>query len=156
DRFRIAAFAAFDDPAALVKFGSKLTFYKRGLPYYTNRKVVEPLFNQKKAVEIERKLKLRQHALALPPGQWRDLAAHEPLVNELPQAFRVGRIHVPDSDPVRQAQSRQLTAFLACFDQFFANFLAQLSHLGDLFTWRDVGFQSYFTQPLTGVEGLEL
>jgi hypothetical protein len=145
DRFRIAVFAPWD---------SKLIFYKRGLPYLTNRKAVEPLFAKKKAADVEDKLKVKQRELTAPAGTWRDVGAYEPVVNELPLTYRVGRIHVPASDPVRQAQSRQLTAYLMFFDQILANYLAQLSHVGDLFTWRDVDFRTYFTQQIAGVEGV--
>ncbi|MBI3047181.1 MAG: hypothetical protein HYY76_02615 [Acidobacteria bacterium] len=145
DRFRIAVFAPW---------GSKLTFYKRGLPYLTSRKAVEPLFAKKKAADLEEKLKVRRREVGVPAGEWRNASAYEPLINELPATYRVGRINVRPTDPVRQAQSRQLTAYLMFFEQLLANYLAQLSHLGDLFTWRDVDFRSYFTQQIANIAGL--
>ncbi len=154
DRFRVAVFQAFDDPADPKRFSSKLTFYKRGLPYLTNRKAVEPLFKQKKRADVEDKLRVRQRELTPPAGEWRNAGAYEPIQNELPATYRVGRIHVPDSDPIRQAQSRQLTAYLMFFEQLLANYLAQLSHAGDLLTWRDVDFRTYFTQEIAGIAGL--
>lgn len=146
DRFRIAVLAPWD---------SKLTFYKHGLPYYTNRKAVEPLFDQKKAADAEAKLKVRRRELTVPAGEWRDVGDYEPIQNELPVTYRVGRIRVSPRDPVRQALSRQLRAYLMFFEQILANALAQLEHVGDLFTWREVGFTTYFTQLVTGFEGFE-
>jgi hypothetical protein len=151
DRSRIAVFRAFPPAADPEPFGSKLTFYKRGLPYYTNRRTVEPLFNQKKAADIEAKLKVRQKTLAVPAGEWRNPGEYEPMQNELPGTYCVGRIRVPPSDPLRQAQSRQLKAYLMFFEQMLANYLAQLAHVGDLFTWRDVGARTYFTQQVAGI-----
>jgi hypothetical protein len=155
DRFRIAVFRAFPVEGDPLHFGSKLTFYKRGLPYYTNRKRVEPLFNQKKAADIEAKLKVRQKELSVPEGEWRNVGEYEPMQNELPGTYCVGRIRVPASDPVRQAQSRQLKAYLLFFDQLLANYLAQLSHVGDLFSWRSSAATTYFTQPVPGIVDFE-
>jgi len=144
ERFRIAVFS----PG-----GSKLTFYKRGLPYLANRKAVEALFDQKKSADIEAKLKVRPARLTVPAGEWRNAGAFEPLQNELPGTYCVGRIHVPARDPVRQAQSRQLRAYLMFFEQMVANALAQLAHVGELFTWRDVELRTYFTQQVEGIDG---
>jgi hypothetical protein len=155
DRFRIAVFRAFPLASDSLNFGSKLIFYKRGLPYYTNRKRVEPLFNQKKAADIEAKLKVRQRELSVPAGEWRNPGDYEPMQNELPGTYCVGRVRVPATDPVRQAQSRQLKAYLLLFDQLLANYLAQLSHVGDLFSWRGATVSTYFTQPVTGILDFE-
>jgi hypothetical protein len=142
DRFRIAAFAPWR---------SKLIFYKRGLPYYGNVAAVKALFKEKKAADIEVKLKSEQRALALTAGEPRAVGDYLPVQYELPINYCVGRIRVPGTEPVRQAQSRQLKAYLMFFEQLCANHLAQLANVGELFTWRDVDFTTYFTAQVAGV-----
>lgn len=142
DRFRIAVFSPWR---------SKLIFYKHGLPYYANRDAVKALFKEKKAADIEAKLKVRRRELAVPSGEWRGVGEYEPIQNELPVTYCVGTIRVPGTQPLRQAQSRQLKAYLMFFEQLLANFLAQLSHVGDLFTWRDVDLTTYFTEQIAGI-----
>jgi len=143
DRFRIAAFSPDR---------SKLIFYKRGLPYYANRKLVETLLKEKKATDVEAKLKGHVRELPVPVGEARELAEYYPVQNELPMTYCVGRIRVPQSEtPLRKAQSRQLRAYLMFYEQILVNFLAQLAHTSDLFTWRGTERATYFTEEVQGI-----
>jgi hypothetical protein len=143
DRFRIAVFS----PER-----SKLIFYKHDLPYYANRKVVEALLKQKKAADIEAKLKGHKRELPVPVGQARAVAEYTPAQNDLPIAYCVGRVRVPESETAaRKAHARQLRAYLMFFEQNLANFLAQLASLPALFTWRNGADSTYFTQEVAGL-----
>jgi len=143
DRFRIAVFG----PAR-----SKLIFYKHDLPYYANRKRVETLLKEKKAADIEAKLKGHKREIPVPVGEARGLADYYPVQNELPITYYVGRVRVPESESAaRKAHSRQLRAYLMFYEQNLANFLAQLAHVPELFTWRDTAGSTYFTQEVAGL-----
>ncbi len=149
DRFRIAVLspARPDLPAR-----SKLIFYKHELPYYANRKRVETLLKEKKAADIEAKLKGHKREIPVPVGEARSLADYYPVQNELPLTYCVGRVRVPESETAaRKAHSRQLRAYLMFYEQNLANFLAQLAHVPELFTWRDTASSSYFTQEVAGL-----
>jgi hypothetical protein len=135
---------------------SKLVFYRGTLPYYANRERAAGRLKEKKAADIESKLKGHARDLDPPAGEFQNLADYHPAQNELPMAYCVGQIRVPESAPaLRQAQSRQLKAYLMFFEQLLANHLAQLAHLGDLFSWEAAASASYFTRPVAGIAGLE-
>lgn len=143
DRFRIAVFSPVR---------SKLIFYKHDLPYYANRKRVETLLKEKKAADIEAKLKGHKRELPVPMGEARGLADYYPVQNELPITYCVGRVRVPESETAaRKAHSRQLRAYLMFYEQNLANFLAQLANVPKLFTWRHTANSSYFTQEVAGL-----
>ena len=143
DRFRVAIFS----PAR-----SKLIFYKHGLPYYANRKRVDVLLKQRKAADLDAKLKGHRRKLPVPVGTERSLSEFHPVQDELPINYYVGRVRVPQSETAaRKAQSRQLRAYLMFFEQNLANFLAQLANLPALFTWKDTENSTYFTQEVAGL-----
>ena len=50
---------------------------------------------------------------------------------------------------MRKAQSRQLKAYLLFFEQLLANYLSQLAHVRDLFSWEEGHTTTYFTQPVS-------
>ncbi|HMB92796.1 MAG TPA: hypothetical protein VKP65_18245, partial [Rhodothermales bacterium] len=126
---------------------SKLIFYKNDLPYYANLKEVLDLLDEKKSREVQSKLKGHEQDLPVPVGTYKNLSDYYPLQNELPETYRVGRQRVPASFPaLRQAQARQLKAYLLFFEQLFANYLAQLANVEALFSWETDAVQSYFTQ----------
>jgi hypothetical protein len=143
DRFRAPAFA----PEL-----SKVVFYKHGLPYYPNRRRVADLVRQGRATELQSKLGGHAMDLPVPVGVHRALADYQPVQNELPVTYAVGRQRVPRSEPaLRHAQSRQLKAYLMFFEQLLANHLAQLSHVNDLFSWTNESNQTYFTRAVAGI-----
>ena len=143
DRFRIAVFS----PAR-----SKLVFYKHDLPYYADRRRVEILLRERKAADLASRLKGHMRTLPVPIGTAREPAEYYPAQNELPATYCVGRVRVAQSETAaRKAQSRQLRGYLMFFEQSLANFLAQLAHLAELFTWRDTAASTYFTQEVAGL-----
>jgi hypothetical protein len=75
------------------------------------------------------------HDLPIPPGEYRFLADYETLQAELPLTYGIGEIGLPASaSPERQAQAKQLQAYLMVFDQLLANSFAQLDQMKNLFS----------------------
>jgi hypothetical protein len=135
---------------------SKVIFYKNGLPYYADRAEVEALLAARRAERTSSKLADGSTDLPVPAGVFRDPEVYDPLQNELPRAYGVGQVRIPASQPaLRKAQAKQLKAYLLLFEQLLANHLSQLAHVRQLFSWRDEAETTYFTQPVTGVAGLE-
>ncbi|HEX7838547.1 MAG TPA: hypothetical protein VF469_13825, partial [Kofleriaceae bacterium] len=63
----------------------------------------------------------------------RDLMRYRSIQYQLPAAYGVGSLGLPSSaPPERQAQARQLAAYVLIFDQLFASELAQLAHAREL------------------------
>ena len=86
----------------------------------------------------------------------RSLQRHRSLRYQLPAAYGVGPLGLPASaSPERQAQARQLSAYLMIFDQLFANALAQLAHARDLLSPVNDGRRTYFADPVED-DGLDV
>jgi len=134
---------------------SKVIFYKNNLPYYPNRHRVEQLLKERKAAEIQTKLKGHQNNLPIPFGEDKQLDTYYPIQNELPANYRVGRLRVAESESsLRKAQSRQLKAYLLFFEQILANYLSQLAHVRKLFSWESGKAETYFTQAVIDVSDI--
>lgn len=87
--------------------------------------------------------------LPIPTGDYRQLADYESLQSEFPLIYGIGDLGLPPSaSPQRQAQAKQLQAYLMVFDQLLANYFAQLDHLRSLFTPDNAELASYFTQSI--------
>jgi hypothetical protein len=135
---------------------SKVVFYKNDLPYYANRTRQRVLLNKQRARIGRTPLRREEGDLPVPVGQFRAPGVYYPTQNDLPPAYHVGQIRVPDAAPaLRKAQSRQLKAYLLFFEQLLADYLAQLAHVRELFSWQPGNRRSYFRQVLSGIADLE-
>jgi hypothetical protein len=78
----------------------------------------------------------RAHAdqdLPLPAGRNRHVDTYHAIQHQFPAAYGIGEMGLPASaTPQRQAQARQLKAYLMFFDQLLANAFAQLAHVKEL------------------------
>ncbi len=125
---------------------SKIVFFQNGIPDYANRVYSKTLLKEKKAGDLRNKLQGHQNDLPVPVGEFRDLGAYHLVQHEIPMTYRVGNIAVEASKTdLRKAQSKQLKAFMLFFEQFLVNYLAQLDHVKELFSWDDVQHSSYFS-----------
>jgi hypothetical protein len=88
----------------------------------------------------------------LPKGKRRNLRAYVSIQEEFPAVYGVNRYGLPQSaTPERQAQARQLKAYLFPFEQLMANYLENLQQLPALFApGAGPPGPSYFTQYLDG------
>ena len=94
--------------------------------------------------------------LPIPAGDYRELADYESLQSEFPLVYGIGDLGLPPSaSPQRQAQAKQLQAYLLVFDQLLANYFAQLDHVRSLFTPDNADLASYFTQSIAHFPGAE-
>ena len=93
--------------------------------------------------------------LPIPKGQYQDITAYYPIRKQLPELYGVGDRGIsPQAPALRQAQVRQLKAYLMPFDQLMVNFLAQLRHVYTLFDPNTTQEASYFTQVLPDIDQL--
>lgn len=147
------------DPCLAPNFSparSRFVFHKKGLPFHANQEEALALLKDKEARDLRMRYLNHPNNLPVPLGEDMEVADHFPLQNDLPLNYMVGQYGVPESESVlRKAQARQLKAYLAFFEQLFANYLAQLAHTGELFSWREAKVQTYFTQPLDEIDALD-
>ncbi len=88
-------------------------------------------------------------APVLPVGRDRGVSKYTSVQQHMPALYGVGETGLSDTaTPERRAQAMQLRAYLMFFDQLMANFLAQLGHVKDLFSFDDPGEETYFSQML--------
>jgi hypothetical protein len=82
-------------------------------------------------------------------GRDRRTGHYYSLQHQFPATYGIGAMGLPESaSPQRQAQARQLKAYMLFFDQILANYFAQLSHVGDLFSFSANGAATYFSQEI--------
>lgn len=135
---------------------SKIVFYKDDLPYLPNKAKALDLFNEKRSMMYSRKLKGIQRDFPVPVGEFMDAEKYFPAQNDLPPTYMVGNNRVPESETeLRKVQSKQLKAFLMFFEQILANYFSQLSHVRNLFDWKNEEIKTYFTQVVQDISGLE-
>jgi hypothetical protein len=128
----------------------RLVFYKRNLPIPPNAERVAAQLDALRSAE-RRKLETPiADDNPIPLGRYRDPGAYRSFQHEFPVIYGLSEMGLsPGATPQRTAQALQLKAWLLCFDQVMANYLAQLAHVGELFSMRpDLG-QSYFSQLVT-------
>ncbi len=75
------------------------------------------------------------------------LNVHFAVHNEFPENYAIGKLSQPkNASPDRQAQAKQLKAYLAIFEQVVANHLSQLTHMRELMSISSKIDKTYFTQ----------
>jgi hypothetical protein len=109
-----------------------------------------------KAAESKYKLIGTDLDLYVPNGEYMNLQDYYPVTYSLPMTYGVSdRAGLPaDAGAARQIQALQLSGYLLFFEQILADYLVQLDHLRDLFTFNDSIHHTYFTRALTEIENL--
>lgn len=129
--------------------GSELCLLRAGLPVRIDRAEVQARLDARRLAAHARRRSEAAHGHPPPRGRDRRLADHRSIRHQLPSAYGVGALGLPDLAPVeRQAQARQLAAYLTIFDQLLANEFAQLAHAHQLLSPEDAPLRTYFAQPL--------
>lgn len=105
------------------------------------------------------KLLAANRNISIPLGKSRDLLQYVPIQQDFPQIYGLPPQGLPPgASKERIAQKKQFQAYLMFFDQIMADYLAQLAHLGQLFSWSPAIQRTYFFQGLeqtfSGIEEL--
>ena len=126
---------------------SRLVFYKRGMPVVPDAARVSENLSRRIA-DAARKIESWQAAaVALPSGQKRDLESYYSFQNHFPAIYGISEVGLPlGADEQRRALAYQLKGYLLFFDQLMANYLAQLSHVKELFSTDPTISHTYFDQ----------
>jgi uncharacterized protein YegP (UPF0339 family) len=114
---------------------SKFTFYKGVLPYFAHKESVDhELRELQQRNEAFRKAGHKRD-LPVPEGEFRSLTEYFPVQNDFPLVYGIGEIGLSGTvTDKRQAQAKQLKAYLLLFEQILTNYLAQLANLKKLFS----------------------
>ena len=103
----------------------------------------------------ERKYKLEKYGdefndFKIPAGENMELQDYYPVTYSLPMYYGVSeRAGLPlDASEKRQTQALQLKGYMLFFEQLLSDYLVQLDHLRDLFSFDDEQEKTYFTKAL--------
>ena len=81
------------------------------------------------------------------PGRDRKISQYYSIQHQFPATYGIGTLGLPESAaPHRQAQAKQLKAYLMFFDQLLANSFAQLANANQLFAFNSPETRTYFSQ----------
>jgi hypothetical protein len=124
---------------------SVITLLRAGLPIRVDPAAVRSTLDRRRwartAAEVD------AAAPAPPAGRVRALGRHRSIQRQLPAAYGLAPLGLPESAPAsRRAQARQLEAYVLVFDQLLANGLAQLAHAHELLSPASSA-RTYHAQP---------
>ena len=98
----------------------------------------------------------------LPKGSSRKIKDYYSIQHHFPEIYKLDKLsYLKHADDVRSAKIKQLKAYLALFEQTMANYLAQLSQVGDLFSFDSgrtvyqLAGKTYYFQDLYDVPGIQ-
>ena len=115
---------------------SIVKLYLDDLPTPVNTDEVVRRYYEQQAAYIKAIRDPYELDLAVPKGRHYNLADYYSIHHEFPLTYGIGKDGLPDSDPaLRKVQAQQLKGYLVFFDQLLANYLSQLSHVRELFSW---------------------
>jgi hypothetical protein len=122
-------------PVLGVEF-SKVKLFKGALPISTNVDEVKRRYYEQQAANIKAFREDYELDLSVPQGTYYNLADHYSIQHDFPLTYGISEDGLPETASLlRKAQARQLKGYLVFFDQLLANYLAQLAHVRDLFSW---------------------
>ncbi len=114
---------------------SKFVFYKGILPYMAHKPSVEQELRELQQKNEAFRKTGHNRDLPVPEGEFRSLTDYYPVQNDFPLVYGIGEIGLSGSaTDKRQAQAKQLKAYLLLFEQILANYLAQLANVKKLFS----------------------
>jgi hypothetical protein len=126
----------------------------------TDRRIdrAKKLFNDLKAQERQRKLSGHEIDLPVPMGENMELEDYYPVTYSLPSPYHVKEYDTveDEKDPDRKVQQLQLKGYLLFFEQILGDYLSQLGHLRELFSFDENVHQTYYTRVLTEINDLKL
>lgn len=130
---------------------SRFTFSANGLPFRPRTDEAEDILVQLHGRAARPPWPSADLDLPIPAGRARQLGSYAPVRDSLPVTYGIGPAGLPaTASPLRRAQAKQLTGYLAVFDQLLRNLFAQLEHAPELFSLDPQVSQTYFSSPLDG------
>ena len=126
---------------------SRFLFYKNGLPFLPHIDEAMDVLNELRGEAERPKNPDAPKDLPIPPGLYRNPDAYYPVQYSFPLTYGIGPAGLPASaTPTRQAQARDLKAYLMVFEQNVADALEQLAHTADLFSLDPAIANTYFVK----------
>ena len=140
------------DPKKAPKFDirSSQTRARQGtLLVKTNRNRIKEHYDELRRTKLDAPLSEHQRNVVLEKGRHRGLDRYHSVQNTFPQTYGIGEYGLPNSvSNKRKGQAKQLKGYLLFFEQVLANYLSQIAHCKDLFSFENPDNRTYFYQEL--------
>ena len=116
---------------------AQVRLYKGELPLGVDGEEVKRRYFEQQEISLKVARDAYELDLPVPLGQYYEtLADHYSIQHDFPLTYGIGEEGLPDNvSALRKAQAKQLKGYLVFFDQLLANYLSQLAHVRDLFSW---------------------
>lgn len=129
---------------------SRFLFFKNGLPFLPRKDEALDTLMQLRGESERLKIGNGINDLPIPQGRFRNPEAYFPLQYGFPLAYGVGPEGLSSlANSQRQAEARQLKAYLLVFEQLLANAQSQVAQTNALFSLNPAIKHSYFIQAFT-------
>jgi hypothetical protein len=129
---------------------SKFLVFKNGLPFLPDSSELADTLQVIIGANAQPQYSIIENDLPVPTGTYYQLDQYQAVQNALPLTYGVGFEGLPrNASDQRQAQARQLKAYLMVYEQILVDYLQQLSHIKDLFSLDESVSRTYFTQFIT-------
>lgn len=135
----------------------RLTLEKSGLRVLVDRQKEELDLNVLKARYLDKLALIKQQQqiqgasfdLHIPLGDDMEIEEYKSVQHDYPEVYGIGEFGLPaEATEERKAQAKQLKAYLLMFEQLLANYLQQVAHLPELFSFNRTIDHTYAYQPL--------
>jgi hypothetical protein len=139
---------------------SNITVFKDVLPFEPDEAKILSLLADLKAQDPPQRLENPVLDIPIPQGEFKELDSYTSVQDEFPLVYGIGQAGLPDSaTALRKSQAKQLKGFLMFLDQLLGDYLAQLSHVKELFSLNEeldtngnpVIGRTYYTQTLFNI-----
>ncbi|MES2649716.1 MAG: hypothetical protein V4717_22755 [Bacteroidota bacterium] len=128
---------------------SKILVFKNGLPFLPDTLELSDTLQVIKGRNAQPQYSIIENDLPVPKGKYFQLNDYYPLQYALPLTYGVGYDGLPSTASVeRQAQAKQLKAYLLFYEQLLVNYLSQLTNAKELFALDTSVDKTYFSQLL--------
>jgi hypothetical protein len=128
---------------------SPITLVRNGAAVRVDASRLRRIFHKLQQFDQPVPLPETQRDIRLRAGRNRDIGRYYSIQHQFPAVYGIGEMGLPASaPPQRQAQAKQLKAYLLFFDQVLANYFAQLAHANELFSFQAPDPRTYFAQPI--------
>ena len=126
--------------------GSNVLFYVDGNPFRPDMTKVKDSYEQLMSDLINSNDRVTAEDITYDTGSFQDVENYYSIQNHYPKNYGISHWGLPgDAGDERIAQTKQFQGYLYFFDQQLANYLSQLSHLRNLFSFQTEP-NTYFTQ----------
>jgi len=129
---------------------SRFLFYKNGLPFYPRMDDANDTLTQLQGEAERPKFTNTQNDLPVPGGKFANTEDYFPVQYSLPVTYGVNPVGLPShvSDQ-RQAEAKQLKAYLLIYEQLLGNAFAQIANVSELFSLNPAVDRTYFVKEFT-------